>query len=137
MVYPALEFNAAFLTKCKLSNFHPDTLRLSNMDIVFILGRIFGPGITRGQLRRIFRQCRSCQNICYVDKRHLHRCNGQVLRSQADGFEIVDALLSSTENAGFSLFDLHRLLTRCSTCERIIQEGFLNLHDCAGASTER
>ncbi|TEB22834.1 hypothetical protein FA13DRAFT_1715790 [Coprinellus micaceus] len=42
-----LEFDAQYLKACKLIPFNPKTQGLSNLNVLFALARVFGPGITR------------------------------------------------------------------------------------------
>ncbi|KAJ3536274.1 hypothetical protein NMY22_g6101 [Coprinellus aureogranulatus] len=109
-----LEFNDDYVKTCKLMGFDPQNLRLTNLDIIFNLGRIFGPGVTKSQFRRVMRKCSLCRNICLAERRHYHRCDGRVLDTEADGFDLVLELLASTEHAGLTPLDLRRLLSRAT-----------------------
>ncbi|KAJ3538377.1 hypothetical protein NMY22_g5192 [Coprinellus aureogranulatus] len=66
------DLNVQYFKQCKFIQFNPKTQKLSNLDIVFTLDRIFGPGITRSQLRR-----------------QSHACNGQPLQTQGDNFSLL------------------------------------------------
>ena len=112
--------------------FNPRRLGPSNLELLFRLGQVFGPGISRAEFRRIMRRCVCCGNIVFVLKVDSHSCDGTVLLTQADGFDIIGAFLcSSGANAGFTWLDLNRLLDRCDACERIIPEGTVNFHACS------
>jgi hypothetical protein len=100
------------------------------MDLVFRLGRVFGDGVSLRQFRCIFDRCALCHNLIYTGGRYSHRCNGTVLWTQADGFNIVSALLMQNEHAGLSLFNDQRLFTCCHACKRVCLEGSINLHEC-------
>ncbi|KAJ3512690.1 hypothetical protein NMY22_g15258 [Coprinellus aureogranulatus] len=125
------EFDEPYLKSCKIIRFNPQRLKPSNLELVFRLGRVFGPGITRGEFRRIVRQCSSCRNLVFVDRQDCHRCDGPSLQTQAEGFDLMNALLSSAETSGLGHSDLPRLLTRCDACERICLGGTIDLHDCS------
>ena len=100
------------------------------MDLLFRLGRAFGDGVTRAQFRRIFNRCDSCRSLVYADRRHSHRCDGAVLQTQEDGFDLVPALLTYSEHAGLSPFDAWQMFTRCDACNRVCFKDSINLHDC-------
>jgi hypothetical protein len=91
---------------------------------------VFGPGITRSQLRQILRECADCEKFVFADRRDSHKCDGQVLLTRADDFDLVSALISFDETSGLSLVDIHHLLTQCAACKRICLIGTVNLHDC-------
>lgn len=129
----ALDFDHEFLRALGLGAFNPKTQKASDLDIVFTLGRPFGPGITRAQFKQIIRRCSLCHNVCLRERRHSHRCRGPALLSQADGFSLIDSLLTYDEHAGLSFFDLSRLLIRCGRCHHICLEGTLIVHDCIGS----
>ncbi|TEB28917.1 hypothetical protein FA13DRAFT_1793755 [Coprinellus micaceus] len=125
-----LEFDESYLLKCQIPSFNPKRLRMSNIKILFLLGRMFGPGISQAQFVRVMRMCALCHNYCFIERQHLHRCKGAVLRTQADGFDLVMSMATYEEHAGLSRLDLYRLLTRCSVCCHICMEGSLGVHDC-------
>ena len=104
---------------------------MSNVEVLFTLGRIFGPGITKSQFRQIVRKCISCKNLCFVERLHTHRCNGKVLLTMADGFDFEGMMLSYDEHAGFSKFDVYHLLALCRECDHICMEGAISLHNCS------
>ncbi|KAJ3496999.1 hypothetical protein NMY22_g19744 [Coprinellus aureogranulatus] len=108
-----LSFNNQYLTACKLVSFNPNHLGDHNLDVLLTLGRLFGPGITKGQFRQVLRKCSLCRNVCYVERREYHRCGGKALDTQEDDFDFVTALMSWEENAGLNRFDLCRLFARC------------------------
>ena len=128
-----LEFDEGYLANCRIPSFNPQLLKISNMEILLTLGRMFGPGITRNQIARIMRMCIQCRNFCFVERRHLHRCNGAVLLTQSDNFDLITSICSYEGHAGLSSFDMVRLFTCCGVCERVCLEGTLGLHDCPGA----
>ena len=129
--YTARNFDDNFFSECKFLGFNPSTRTMpSNVDVLASLVSPFGPGATRLQFRRVMRRCNVCNNICFIDRRHLHRCRGQVLPTQEHTFDLVDALTSYKEHTGLSRFDLFRLFARCSECENICMEGSLHLHIC-------
>jgi hypothetical protein len=127
----ALDVDDDFLTTCHFPRFQP--ISVPNVELLFTLGNPSGPGITPVQFQQIMKQCGSCQNLCFTDVVQIHRCRGQVLRTHADGFNLVEALLSHTENAGLSRFDLFQAFTRCDVCENVLKEGSIGLHSCTGA----
>ena len=131
MIRAAVEFDDAHYNSCKLVGFNPKTRNLSPLSILFVLGRIFGPGITKAQFRQIVRKCIVCNNICFVERLHLHQCYGTVLRTMADGFDFEAIMLSNKEHAGFSRFDIYRLLELCADCGHICMEGAVSLHNCS------
>lgn len=119
-----------FLRACKLFSFNPSQLKPTNLDLLCRLGRIFGPGITVSEFRKIIRRCVICQNFVYTDRRSRHRCNGTVLQTQHERFDLVGTLLATSENAGLSTSDFERLLARCNACTRICLESATDLHEC-------
>lgn len=126
----ALDVDDDFLAACHFPRFQP--ISVPNVDLLSALGNSSGPGITPAQFQQIMKQCGSCQNLCFADVVQIHRCRGKVPRTQADGFDLVKALLSHTENAGLSRFDLFRAFTRCGVCKNVLKEGTIGLHRCAG-----
>ncbi|KAJ3518931.1 hypothetical protein NMY22_g13436 [Coprinellus aureogranulatus] len=125
-----LELHDDYLRKCKLNTFNPKTLRMSNVDILFTLGRVLGPGVTVSQFRQAMRRCFECRRVCFVERRHLHRCRGPVLPIEDVAFDVATALLGFREHSGLSNSDLRRLFARCSSCEHICLEGAVHLHKC-------
>ncbi|TEB32980.1 hypothetical protein FA13DRAFT_1708413 [Coprinellus micaceus] len=113
-------FDPEFFHNLRITSFDPHTQGSPDIDLLFRLGRVFGPGLTRTQFRQIMRRCGLCQNLCFRERRHSHRCGGTVLLTQSDGFDLVDALLTREEHAGLSFFDLSRLLSRW----------VVSIHDC-------
>ncbi|TEB23583.1 hypothetical protein FA13DRAFT_1715260 [Coprinellus micaceus] len=118
-----LDFDDEFLRCLRLTSFRPET-ETSDFDLLLAMVRIFGHGITSQQFKQIVRQCRRCHNVCFRERRHWHRCNGRVLLTQADGFDLAGSLLTLEEHAGLSPFDLSRLLTRCVAYVRHIYMWF-------------
>ncbi|KAJ3521166.1 hypothetical protein NMY22_g12427 [Coprinellus aureogranulatus] len=125
-----LEFHEGYLSRCKLNTFNPQTLRMSNIDILFTLGRLFGPGITMAQFRQIMRRCTLCQHVCFVERRHLHCCQGRAILTQSNEFDLVLALSKLDEHSGLSSSDLQQLLILCQRCERIFLSDTIHFHDC-------
>ena len=125
-----MEFDDKVYDSYKFAGFNPKKRTLSSLTVLFTLGRTFGPGITASQFRQIVRQCNDCLNLCFVERLHLHRCGGTVLRTMSDGFDFEAMMLSHEEHAGFSRFDIYRLLALCGECDRICMDGTVNLHDC-------
>ncbi|TEB19260.1 hypothetical protein FA13DRAFT_1719014 [Coprinellus micaceus] len=127
---PTQEVDDTFLKTSKLRRFDPRRMGVSKLDLLFCLGRVFGPGITRTQFRKVFRQCVLCQHLMFTDRRHSHQCDGPVLQTQEAGFDIVSALTAFEENAGLSRLDVRRLFARCGACKRVCLEGAIYLHHC-------
>ncbi|KAJ3549149.1 hypothetical protein NMY22_g991 [Coprinellus aureogranulatus] len=127
----SLEFDARFTSELHIRTFNPKTQGSSDLDLVFTLGRVFGPGLTRTQFRQIMRRCALCHNVCFRMRRHSHKCQGTTLQTQEDGFDFVQSLLTFDEHSGFNRADLSRLLTRCSRCKHIcLGSEVSSLHDC-------
>lgn len=131
LTFPAaLDFDDEFLHDLRLTSFNPVTQGPSDLELLFTLDRAFGPGLTRTQFRQIMKRCTLCNNVCFRERRHSHRCDGAVLLTQGDRFNFVSSLMTRNTHAGLSLFDLSRLFARCGRCDRICSEGVVFLHDC-------
>ena len=129
-IHQAHDIDDDFLRACNIPCFDPGLVEDSNLSLLFRLGRPFGPGITQTQFRQVFCECCSCRNLVFVDRRHLHRCSGPALLTQADGFSVVLSLISFKRCPGLSRFDVSRLFTCCDACNRVCLEGTINLHHC-------
>ena len=127
---PAHALDATFLSTCRIRSFDPRRLGDSPMNLLFQVDCAFGDGITGAQFRRIFDRCVSCRHFVYTERRHSHRCEGPILHTQADKFDLVAALLTYDEHAGLSLSDVQQLFARCDACQRVCRKGSINLHDC-------
>lgn len=125
-----LEFDEAFLQACRFTSFDPQKLRLSNLQLLFHIGRIFGPGLNRRAFRRMMRQCTACGNIVFADRTDCHRCTGQILHVQAENFDVITALTSLANNSGLSPFDMRLLFIRCEACRNVCLRGTIYLHRC-------
>lgn len=130
----ALDFDKKFLQAMRLHSFNPNSQGTSDLDLLFTLGRTFGPGITRSQFKQIMRCCTLCHNLCLRERRHAHRCHGRALVAQAEDFDMIDSLLTYDEHAGLRQSDLSRLLTRCAHCNRICLVDKIEFHECSNSS---
>ena len=122
--------NADFLESCKFRRFDSSRMRPSYLQLLFHLGRMFGPGLTRVQFRQIVRQCAACENFIFAERRDGHKCDATALETQAQDFDFVTAFASPHEHAGIKLMDLQRIFTLCEECEHVCLEGGRNAHQC-------
>ncbi|KAJ3545101.1 hypothetical protein NMY22_g2564 [Coprinellus aureogranulatus] len=86
-------------------------------DIVRILGRDVGPGVTKSQFRHIMRRCVRCARFCIKHEQRSHRCPG----GNCDAWkgtpqDLVTYLFSSDQNAGLSEMDIRSQLVSCGSC---------------------
>ncbi|TEB24442.1 hypothetical protein FA13DRAFT_1739287 [Coprinellus micaceus] len=89
-----------------------------------------GVGSTSFQFCQMLRQCNGCQNFVFTDRLTIHQCDGPVLQTQADNFDIVRALVTMERNAGLSRLDFCHLFTCCDLCHRVFLEHLIFSHAC-------
>ena len=121
-------------SKFKLLGFNPIQQRMSNADILFELVRVFGPGITRIQMRQILRKCIACHGVCFVERLHLHSCTARILEAGDKDFDFIRSMTSYEEHRGLRESDLVRLFMICDLCNHVGVIGTAqSLHCCPNA----
>ncbi|KAJ3545100.1 hypothetical protein NMY22_g2565 [Coprinellus aureogranulatus] len=116
-----------FFENCRFSRFQPQGAHGYALDLLFLLGRIFGPGVSKAEFMRIWRQCSRCMGICFVDRSTYHTCSG--LRQQPR-FDIIGAALTFEGNAGLDPKEMHKYFSICGVCHRIQLQELRTLHEC-------
>ncbi|TEB33319.1 hypothetical protein FA13DRAFT_1731081 [Coprinellus micaceus] len=122
--------NETFLRTCKFRCFSPRFARPSNTELLLGFARAFGRGLNQFQFCQMLRQCNGCQNFVFTDRLTIHQCDGPVLQTQADNFDIVRALVTMERNAGLSRLDFCHLFTCCDLCHRVFLEHLIFSHAC-------
>ncbi|KAJ3533663.1 hypothetical protein NMY22_g7246 [Coprinellus aureogranulatus] len=116
-------------TRLRLQRFVPGPT-VQNLRLLSELGSPFGRGLYRYQVRQIVRECSRCHGVCFMDKCHLHECQGLTLCPPRDGPELMEAMLCEYGNRGLRREDFIALLDRCSVCDRICAGPALESHSC-------
>lgn len=129
---PAHGVDGNFLHSCGFRRFNPKFVSPSKTDLLIRMGRLFGPGLNHFQFRHMLRKCNHCRNFVFIDRLTRHQCDGPSLQTQAEGFDIVPALLTYSYSAGLTPLDVCRLFARCDGCQRIYLESTIGLHGCLG-----
>ncbi|KAJ3520974.1 hypothetical protein NMY22_g12506 [Coprinellus aureogranulatus] len=124
----ALELDALFVRGLHVVPFAPKTMRSRDIDLLFKLGRIVGPGLKRNQFRQIWRRCGHCRNFCFRERTAFHRCNGRTFPVETAGFNLVDYLFSLDEHAGLTRKELCQWFVRCGRCDNICMGDTLEYH---------
>ncbi|KAJ3538375.1 hypothetical protein NMY22_g5191 [Coprinellus aureogranulatus] len=103
----------------RLQRFVPNSA-VQNMKLLSDLGNPFGRGLRRYQICQIVRECSRCNGVCFMDRRHLHECQGITLCPPRDGPELLEAMLCEYGNRGLRRADFMGLLSLCNlvTMER-------------------
>lgn len=132
MVVDDIGSNEDWTSQLKLRHFVPGWKGMEpKINVLLALADPLGPGVSRTQFQDIVRVCLQCNNLCFVDKRHVHRCYGPAPHPPSDGLELMEAMLYEVENSGLRRVDVFGLLTRCGECMRICAADASRSHNCA------
>ncbi|KAJ3528869.1 hypothetical protein NMY22_g9232 [Coprinellus aureogranulatus] len=121
-----------YLTTCRFYHHDPRRPLPTNLDILFRMGKYFGSGVTRSELRQALRRCKACRRFMYADNRGSHRCDAEAL-STTEERDLISAFLSVQESSGFASQDLRSQLIICASCDHVLQSNVLAFHDCDAA----